>query len=224
MSSDSGTSSPLAPFVGTPYSWPTAARRAHRRAGPPRSAPRGPGVTKPSRWKPAASPSARVLARSSRAASRRVLALGQAHERAVLRALALQPEAAPAEHARARPPSPRARGRRGSRPARASARAGARSASCSRAKRIFARRRRPPSAAPDVGGLHRLVAVVVEAPLEVEVVDALPVALAQRVGEALVDRPARVEAHEVEPAAGLEHGVDHGRTRRAARPSTRARC
>src|SRR6185295_410717 len=53
--------------------------------------------------------------------------------------------------------------------------------------------------------LHRLVARVVEAPAEVEVLHRVPVARAQRVGEAAVDRAARVEADEIEALARGDH-------------------
>src|SRR3990172_2122618 len=52
---------------------------------------------------------------------------------------------------------------------------------------------------PRVAGLHRLVAGKEEAPFQVEAVDLVPVALAERVGEAAVDRPPAKKADNVHP-------------------------
>src|SRR6185312_2425641 len=60
-----------------------------------------------------------------------------------------------------------------------------------------------------VGRLHRLVAIVIEAPAEVEALDRVPMPHAERAREALPDRSRGMEAHEVEPTARREHLVDH---------------
>ena len=46
--------------------------------------------------------------------------------------------------------------------------------------------------------LHRLVGAMIKAPVEIEVVDLMPVALAERVGEAAIDGAARVQADQIE--------------------------
>ena len=112
-------------------------------------------------------------------------------------------------HRRSRPvrPPPRARGRRGSR-RRASTR-GVRASSGRR--RAPSRTRLANSSVPvgaGVGRLHRLVAGAVERPVEVEALDAVPVALAAAVGEGAHDRAAGVEADQVEAARRLHHRVD----------------
>ena len=59
-----------------------------------------------------------------------------------------------------------------------------------------------------VGRLHRLVGGVVEAPIDVETLHMVPVALPAAVGEGAHHRAAGVEADEVEAASGLGHGAD----------------
>ncbi len=56
--------------------------------------------------------------------------------------------------------------------------------------------------------LHRLVFAVVQAPLQVEGRRLVPIALAERVGEAAMDRSAGVDADEIEAGCGTEHRID----------------
>ena len=88
----------------------------------------------------------------------------------------------------------------------------------SRAAAILAVERRAVPGEPRQRRFHRLVGLVVEAPLQVERRRLVPVALPQRVGEAAAHRTAGVDADEVETLAGAEHGVDDflGRRQRAA--------
>ena len=58
--------------------------------------------------------------------------------------------------------------------------------------------------------LHRLVARAVDAPVEVEAVGTVPVELAQRVSEAAALFAARPDADQVQPAGGLQQRLQRG--------------
>ena len=65
-----------------------------------------------------------------------------------------------------------------------------------------------------VARLHRLVALAVEAPVEVEAVDLVPVALAAGIGKTAVERAAGVEADEVAAGRRAHRLLEHRRRRR----------
>src|SRR4029077_20399725 len=70
-----------------------------------------------------------------------------------------------------------------------------------------------------VARLHRLVPLAVKAPVEIEAVHFVPVALAERVGETTVDRAAGVEADEIAPGGRAHRLLEHCRRGRE-RPAT----
>ena len=59
-----------------------------------------------------------------------------------------------------------------------------------------------------VRALYGLIAIVVEAPIEMEAVARLPIALTQRIGKATVDATTSVDADQIPLAASCQDGLE----------------
>ncbi|TMH50533.1 MAG: hypothetical protein E6H60_08525 [Betaproteobacteria bacterium] len=64
---------------------------------------------------------------------------------------------------------------------------------------------------------HRLVRAVIEAPLQVEGPDLMPVPLAERIRKAAVNRPSCVNADQIHAVGSIENGLDDLFARRQGR-------